>query len=93
MTRITIALYVLALVALTLSLQVGWSASIVSLGAIAALVVLLALENRRAAEVLTNTRATEEARADALHAKEDVKRLRAEVQAALERLNRPSRGY
>lgn len=92
MRPIAIACYVLAVLGLALSVQVGWAAAVVSC---VALVVGLghAYLEKRESRVLDAVAAQAAcARADSEKASEDVKRLRTELHATLEQMKRTRGG-
>lgn len=92
MTRLAVACYVLAVLALALSAYVGWAAAVVSCAALTAAVVLMGLEERRTLGFDTAV-AMSDARREAAEAREEVKKLRGELHATLERIAKQPRGY
>jgi hypothetical protein len=89
MTRLAVACYVLAVLALALSLQAGWAPAVVSVAALASAVALHALERADAKAVAGFADTVSDTRQLADRTAEDVKRLRTEVHATLERLRKP----
>ncbi len=93
MTRLAVACYVLAVLALALSLQGGWAPAVVAVAALGAAVTLLALQHRAEQAFAETFEALAVARKETAEAREDVKRLRTEVHATLERLNKRPQGF
>lgn len=93
MRPLSVACYVLAVLGLALSAQVGWAAAVVACVALAAAVVLMALEARWKDAIGGMLATSNQAASEAAKATEDVKRMRTELHAALERFTKQQRGF
>lgn len=89
MTRLAIACYVLAVLALAQAYERGWPAAVVAVAALAASVAFHALDKRESKVLEAVAAQAACARAESEKSAEDVKRLRTELHATLERLKRP----